>query len=230
MNEWQDMVRDFNIKFGATVGDTPAIRDPELRASLIEEEARETIDAIKAGDLVGAVDGVIDLIYVALGALVAWGVSDADPLFAEVHLTNMAKEGGPMRSDGKILKPDGWMPPRIAELLAEQPHRITIKQGEIGDVVVVLAWPIDDILAVHRSIGVAEGWTLTHRPTGRSVVSVDTREEAEAIGRELSAMNLESWASDDPDVVVKSTPHAVGEWIRICRRRGFVPFPGATAA
>jgi predicted HAD superfamily Cof-like phosphohydrolase len=31
----------------------------------------------------------------------------------------MAKAGGPTRADGKKLKPEGWEPPRIKEMLKE---------------------------------------------------------------------------------------------------------------
>lgn len=44
---------------------------------------------------------------------------DLFPFYEEVHKTNMAKLGGPKREDGKQLKPPGWQPPRIAEILAE---------------------------------------------------------------------------------------------------------------
>jgi predicted HAD superfamily Cof-like phosphohydrolase len=58
-----------------------------------------------------------DVIYVICGTAVEFGI-DLAPFFAEVHRTNMAKEGGATRADGKILKPEGWQPPRIAEMLA----------------------------------------------------------------------------------------------------------------
>jgi predicted HAD superfamily Cof-like phosphohydrolase len=45
---------------------------------------------------------------------------DLDPFFREVHRTNMAKVGGPIRADGKRLKPEGWQPPRIREMLIER--------------------------------------------------------------------------------------------------------------
>lgn len=87
-----------------------------LRATLIEEEAKEAVDAIRSGDLGGAVDGLCDLLVVALGAACEFGV-DLAPFFDEVHRTNLAKAGGPVRADGKVLKPDGWQPPDIAGLL-----------------------------------------------------------------------------------------------------------------
>lgn len=226
MNDWQSMVREFNVKFGATVGNGPAIRDADLRASLIEEEAKETVDAIKAGDLVAAVDGLCDLIYVAVGAAVAFGV-DLAPLFSEVHRSNMAKDGGAKRPDGKILKPHGWRPPRIAELLADQPHRITIR-GANGATTEVSAEVIDDLFAVHPSIAGRTDWTLTHVRTGHAVLYVDRREDAVKIARELVAMGLAVWTSSDPEEIANDTPKMVADWIRACRRSGgHVPFPVA---
>jgi len=119
VNRWQSMVRDFHEKFECTVGQTPAMRDEVLRMDLIDEEADETVGACIDRDLPKAVDGCIDLIYVCLGALVAWGV-DAEPLFNEVHRANMAKAGGGARADGKILKPEGWTPPDIEGELRRQ--------------------------------------------------------------------------------------------------------------
>lgn len=119
MNAWQSMVRDFHRKFNLTEGDDPYIREPGLRMDLIDEEAGEIDRALMDNDIEKAADGLADLIYVCLGAAVAWGI-DLDPIFAEVHRTNMAKEGGPKRGDGKLLKPPGWQPPDIARLLREQ--------------------------------------------------------------------------------------------------------------
>lgn len=38
---------------------------------------------------------------------------DLRPFYREVHRTNMHKLTGPIREDGKQLKPEGWKPPRI---------------------------------------------------------------------------------------------------------------------
>lgn len=110
----QLMVQQFHAYLGFTVGWTPAIRDGELRVRLLEEECAETVEAIEAGDLVKAIDGLCDLIYVALGTAVTFGIPLAD-FFDEVHRTNMLKVG---IVDGKGIKPDGWQQPRIKELLA----------------------------------------------------------------------------------------------------------------
>jgi predicted HAD superfamily Cof-like phosphohydrolase len=109
----------------------------KLRAKLILEEAIETVHALgfdvevhaaPNGELVDfelrdnrqtnwveAVDGLCDLIYVTMGLGVEAGFSLA-PFFAEVHHSNMTKVGGPVREDGKGLKPESWQPPRIGYL------------------------------------------------------------------------------------------------------------------
>lgn len=119
MNYMQTLVREWHEKFGVNIGETPAIRRPGLRAALIEEEARETCEAIRRGDLIEAIDGMCDVLYVVFGTAVEFGI-DLQPFFNEVHATNMAKVGGATREDGKILKPEGWTPPLIAEILAAQ--------------------------------------------------------------------------------------------------------------
>jgi predicted HAD superfamily Cof-like phosphohydrolase len=119
MNSWQKRVMEFHEKFGCTVGQTPVLRDGDLRSELIWEEAEETEDAVFSQDLAKAVDGLVDTIYVCLGAAVAWGV-DLEPIFNAVHRANMAKAGGATRDDGKILKPEGWQPPDIAGELRKQ--------------------------------------------------------------------------------------------------------------
>ena len=88
----------------------------ELRISLIEEEAREFAEAVRARDLPEIVDALCDLLYVTYGSGVALGI-DLEPFFAEVHRANMTKAGGYRRADGKWMKPAGWLPPDIDGLL-----------------------------------------------------------------------------------------------------------------
>lgn len=65
------------------------------------------------------VDATVDLDYVVEGARVAFGVRSA-PVWAAVHRANMAKLGGPVREDGKIGKPPGWVAPDIEGELRRQ--------------------------------------------------------------------------------------------------------------
>lgn len=128
----QEMVREFCQMIGAptrTPPSLPRFRDEELRARLVLEEAVETAVALvgrerlralvehavsKAKgerDLVDAIDGVCDLVYVALGTAEALDF-DLAPHFAEVHRANMQKVNVPVDEHGKRgQKPDGWRPP-----------------------------------------------------------------------------------------------------------------------
>ncbi len=105
-----------------TIGTFPQIRDARLRADLISEEASETVAALNKNELLETIDGLCDLLYVAYGTAVTLGV-DLEPFFDEVHRSNMAKVGGPVRADGKRLKPAGWLPPNLASILALQAGR-----------------------------------------------------------------------------------------------------------
>lgn len=84
------------------------------------EELRETMAAHAAGDRIGVVDGLIDLVYVALGALLEIGVMPSHP-FDAVHEANMKKV--PKRTErygsntNDAVKPEGWTPPDIAAIL-----------------------------------------------------------------------------------------------------------------
>ncbi len=115
----QDMVKEFHVKFEQPVGTRAAMIDRDrrdLRHRLVEEEAKEFENACADRDMVEMVDAAVDLIYVALGALVELGV-DVEPVFAEVHRSNMAKlwpnEVVWYDDHGKVKKPPGWTPPDI---------------------------------------------------------------------------------------------------------------------
>ena len=87
-----------------------------LYVSLIEEEAGELAEAIKAHDQVETLDALIDILVVTIGAIHSMG-SDAEGAWREVMATNFAKigEDGKVRKreDGKVLKPVGWVPPDL---------------------------------------------------------------------------------------------------------------------
>ncbi len=114
------MVREFHFRFGQCVNDKPTPITPDqsyFRAKLMKEELCETVEAMALGDMTEVADGLCDLIYVCLGTAVEYGM-DLEPLFKEVHRTNLLKI--PAEAGGKVRKPTGWEPPRIAELLELQ--------------------------------------------------------------------------------------------------------------
>lgn len=120
--DWTAQLRHMFAAFEQVVPERPGFPDAatvKLRRKLLVEETQETLDALAEGDLVEVADGCIDVCVVALGMLLAFGI-DPRPLWAEVLATNLAKAGGPKSADGKAMKPPGWKPPAIADLLVAQ--------------------------------------------------------------------------------------------------------------
>jgi predicted HAD superfamily Cof-like phosphohydrolase len=103
-----------------TVGDFNADQF-NLYLRLIEEEAKELAVAISNNDPIETLDALIDILVVTIGATHSLG-ADAEGAWKEVMRTNFAKinkKTGKVnkREDGKVLKPDGWTPPNLAEYL-----------------------------------------------------------------------------------------------------------------
>lgn len=117
----QDAVREFHAACNLPIGDerAPCLTNGKLRVKLLKEEFKELRRAIRKGDIVEACDALEDMRYLIDGCGVEWGI-DLEPVFVEVHRTNMLKAGGPRRRDGKILKPEGWQPPDIEGVLKRQ--------------------------------------------------------------------------------------------------------------
>jgi predicted HAD superfamily Cof-like phosphohydrolase len=123
------MLREFHSTFRAHLEDepTPDLTDETiaLRVSLIREELDEYRRAAEARDLVGVADALSDLMYVVLGTYVSHGLHlHAEPLFAEVHRSNMSKldnDGEPIfREDGKVLKSDNFERPDLESILTRR--------------------------------------------------------------------------------------------------------------
>jgi len=137
MTNWFNDVKDFHRAFGQRIGEVPAI--PEsidecvLRMSLLEEEFDEYFDAEEDADIVGIADALADIIYIALGTAVSYGIP-LDKVFEEVHRSNMAKlvDGKVLRrADGKVQKPEGWTPPDIAGVLKKSHDEIVLRNAQI---------------------------------------------------------------------------------------------------
>jgi predicted HAD superfamily Cof-like phosphohydrolase len=127
------------------VGERPAVPEDErvrLRMSLVSEEFCELWDAVcdnqaglaelrfVLGHLLGVVasrevdlpelaDALADLDYVIEGARLEFGIDGAS-VAAGVHAANMRKVDGPVRADGKRMKPEGWQPFDVAAELRRQ--------------------------------------------------------------------------------------------------------------
>lgn len=122
-----EMVAAFHRAFGIPIRPSPTTCVPEyeLRLRLLHEEVGEYRDAVKEDDVVGIADGLADIVYIAYGTALAYGI-DLDAVLEEVHRSNMSKlgeDGQPiLRPDGKVLKGPNYSPPDIATVLLRQ-HR-----------------------------------------------------------------------------------------------------------
>jgi predicted HAD superfamily Cof-like phosphohydrolase len=131
--------------FGLPIRDVPTLisRDEAaLRVALLDEEYHEYRRAVNKEDLVGIADALADIIYIALGTALCYGLP-MEEIWNAVQDSNMEKatscehceasgcdedgyqceqcngEGYHVlyREDGKVLKPEGWQPPNIELIL-----------------------------------------------------------------------------------------------------------------
>ena len=99
----------------------PSMEIIRLRKDLINEEFGEILSAINIKDLVGVADGLIDLLYVTVGALISFGFP-GEELFAEVQRSNMSKFiGGVIKNEkGKVMKGPNYSPPDLKSIIEKQ--------------------------------------------------------------------------------------------------------------
>lgn len=122
MTEAQRMVEEFHRRFEIAVGTAPAVPDEAttaLRLRLIQEEFDELREALQHQDVAAVAKELADLLYVVYGSAVSCGI-DMEPVFREVHRSNMSKVGGHKRADGKWVKPPGYSPADLQPILAAQ--------------------------------------------------------------------------------------------------------------
>jgi len=116
-----DDVEEFHKALDVPIGPRPGFPSDDevhLRNELLAEEIRELSYAIANKDIVEAADAIADAVYVLLGTALSFGIP-FDEVWKEVHRSNMDKAGGPVRADGKRLKPEGWKPPDVKGVLAQ---------------------------------------------------------------------------------------------------------------
>ena len=128
-SEWLADINDMHYKFGATEWVDLMHRSKNykvlkdflaFRLDFLEEEYEETLKAFMKGDHKEVVDGLIDLIVIAIGTLDLFKC-DADEVWDKIHNSNMLKEPGTNKSRPNpfglpdMVKPKGWVGPRITE-------------------------------------------------------------------------------------------------------------------
>lgn len=144
MSTLRQQVSEFHIAMGQPIAESPGVPTDDrvwLRLKLITEEYGELLEATgyyidgdyclgricKDGryaqvDLSAVADALADLDYVIEGMRLEFGI-DGKPIADAVHAANMRKTEGPVRKDGKRMKPPGWTPPDVAGELKRQGWR-----------------------------------------------------------------------------------------------------------
>ena len=107
--------------FGTACDQPPSEANYKMYLDLIREETDELEEAIQDNDKVEQLDALIDILVVTMGAVRAAGW-DGEGAWKEVMDTNFAKidpETGKVtkREDGKVLKPEGWKAPELAQFV-----------------------------------------------------------------------------------------------------------------
>ena len=125
MNRLQAAVLEFNKKGGQYVADEMGMCDAvsmDNQMELLQEEIDETMDWYNKGNYIEVLDGLVDSLYVLLHFFNMLGV-DLDPLFDEVHRSNMSKAdpetGEFILENGKIQKGPGYRKPDLESVLLE---------------------------------------------------------------------------------------------------------------
>ena len=122
MMDPQAMVEEFHRKFEIAIGRSPSLPDEatrRLRIRLIQEEFDELQEAMGGQDLAAVAKELADLLYVVYGTAVAYGM-DMEPVFREVHRSNLTKVGGYKRADGKWVKPSTYSPACLEPIVDAQ--------------------------------------------------------------------------------------------------------------
>lgn len=122
-NPFRDQAK-FMTACDQNVGNPAATKQYEMYYGLIKEEVAELMEAHSAGNKVEQLDALIDILVVTIGAIHSMG-ADGEGAWNEVMRTNFAKidpATGKVtkRSDGKVLKPEGWKPPELSQFLTVQ--------------------------------------------------------------------------------------------------------------
>ena len=120
---YSDMVEDFHVKFNipklADIDNADEVMEfSESRLKHLEEELLETQRAAEEGNEIEYLDGLVDLVYVAIGTAYLHGY-DFDKAFRRVHYANMKKERGTTDRHGRfdVVKPQGWVAPVLDDCI-----------------------------------------------------------------------------------------------------------------
>lgn len=137
-----DLVKQMHQKFGINYGGPPRslpVDEFEFRIKAFEEEIQEYCIGRDTGSLEEQLDALIDLMAFTFGACEKHGF-DIEEAFERVMQANMTKQLAGSSENSKrghstdLIKPEGWWPPYLQDLLEEpKEHKgIIILDGPDG--------------------------------------------------------------------------------------------------
>jgi len=156
LDKMHEMVLRFNRDIiGLPIPDKPTLLSHD-RCYFRRRHLCEEMDEIEKGvgnvNLEQVTDGLLDLIYVAMGTLIEMGITPG-AAFEEVHRANMAKRQGAIsKRPGSLgfdaVKPEGWTPPDLGPYLTITREQILIAHRlpePASDPIPIMEVPITDI-------------------------------------------------------------------------------------
>lgn len=118
------MMLDEIMELGATVADPNEVKIKMIKMITDSKDIPKIIN-VSRSELIGEQgDALVDCYYYSLNAAAKKGIN-ISKIFQVVHQANMNKRD-PItgtflkREDGKIIKPDGWLPPNIQQEILKQ--------------------------------------------------------------------------------------------------------------
>lgn len=130
-----DLVREFHETYHVPVRTTPSLDVPEreLRYELLREELEELRTALDDDDLTETFDALLDIIWVAYGAILTFGFPFNEGIneVARSNRTKLGLDGLPIfrESDNKVMKGPNFSPPDLVRILEHAAQNNTTSGG-----------------------------------------------------------------------------------------------------
>lgn len=133
-DEWNAPVREAQLKINEHAPveshSKPTVmhRDASMRMfHLINEELNELRTAVQDYDvtdeqrLIDVADALGDILYLTFGTVAQFGMQNViESVVDEIHKSNLTKLQGDkiiLRSDGKVMKPSTYLPPKLKPII-----------------------------------------------------------------------------------------------------------------
>lgn len=127
-------VGEFHTKFELPTSENCKVQPlpnnlKEFRSKFLQEELDEFKLALESDDIIEQIDGLLDLVYVAHGTLHMMGLPAplVQACWEDIQRSNMSKVRAEHENDERskrknsfdVVKPEGFIPPRIKEILEQ---------------------------------------------------------------------------------------------------------------